>query len=221
VAAFGVFDPAFLTDLYERGRASAARGDILAAREGGAARGLEELLGDRSEVAGLGDTLLAALAQVAGTARPLFSGLRELPVPGGPHGGLWRAAEMYREHRGDSHLAACVAAGLDPAEMNVLTELAVGYLPTEYSATRGYAAEPLDRALASLRARGWLEGNALSDAGRLARAAIEGATDAAQAEVVTAIGDQREKAIAVADDLSKVVLAAGAFPADVRKRAAG
>jgi hypothetical protein len=45
------------------------------------------------------------------------------------------AAELVREHRGDGHLAAPVAAGLDVVTMNVLT-VWLGYPPGEYSATR-------------------------------------------------------------------------------------
>src|SRR4051794_17919594 len=143
VAAFGVFEPALLTALYERGRAAATRADILGAREGGAEEALMAALGDQPEGAILGDALHAALAGAAATARPLFSGLRALPLPASAHGRLWRSAELFREHRGDSHLAACVAAGLAPVEMNIVTELAVGYPPTEYSATRGFSPDVL------------------------------------------------------------------------------
>ncbi len=48
---------------------------------------------------------------------------------------------MFREHRGDGHLAACVAAGLDQVEMNVLTELWLDYPAGEYSGTRGFPHE--------------------------------------------------------------------------------
>ena len=58
-------------------------------------------------------------------------------VPTSPHGRLWRAAELVREHRGDGHLAAVVAAGIEHVAINVLTELWVGFGVGEYSATRG------------------------------------------------------------------------------------
>lgn len=221
VAAFGVFEPTWLASAYERGRSTVSRDEILANRAEGAAEGLTETLGDRMEIAHLAEALHTAMADVAATARPLFSALRELPVPAGAHGQLWRAAEMYREHRGDSHLAACIAAGLDPVEMNILTELAVGYRLTEYSATRGYPSEALDAAAASLTARGWLSDGQLTGDGRAARAAIERATDAGQAEVLDALGDRAENMIAIADSLSDFIVAARGFPADVRKRAAG
>jgi hypothetical protein len=221
VAAFGVFEPDLLTGLYERGRAAASRADILAAREGGAEEALVAALGDRPEVEILGDALHAAMAGAAATARPLFSGLRALPLPASAHGRLWRSAEMFREHRGDSHLAACVAAGLSPVEMNIVTELAVGYPPTEYSATRGFSADVLAVAMAGLTAHGLVADGALTDAGWALRAELEAATDAAQAAVVDALGDQVDELVAMADALSALVIASGAFPVDARKRAAG
>ena len=67
--------------------------------------------------------LLGALDGLDGVGRPLFSALRQLPVPIDPFGRAWRASELVREHRGDGDLAASVAAGLDMVTMNVLTEL--------------------------------------------------------------------------------------------------
>jgi len=78
VAAFGVFEPTFLTAAYISGRAVASRDDVLAARAAGASRNLQETLGDDPEVGRLAETLLLALDSVSGAGRPLFSGLREL-----------------------------------------------------------------------------------------------------------------------------------------------
>ena len=154
VAAFGVFEPTFLAEAYTLGRATAARSDVLAARAEGATRPLQEILGDDADVGALAEVLLGALDGVAGTARPLFSGLRETPLPPTPHGRLWRAADLVREHRGDGHLAACIAAGLDPVAMNVMTELWVGYPLGAYTPTRGHSSEAIDAAVAGLRRRG-------------------------------------------------------------------
>ena len=192
VAAFGVFEPTFLAEAYEAGRATASRRDVLEARVAGATRQLQEVLGDDDDIGALAGVLLGALEGRAATGRPLFSGLRALPVPGTPHGRLWRAAELVREHRGDGHIAVCVAAGLDPVEMNVLTELWVGYAIGDYSPTCAHSRQSIDDAAERLRRRGWLDGEALSPAGTAVREGIEAATDAAQDDLVRALGDRLE-----------------------------
>jgi hypothetical protein len=221
VAAFGVFEPTFLAEAYTLGRATAARADVLAARAEGATRPLQEILGDDADVGALAEVLLGALDGVAGTARPLFSGLRETPLPPTPHGRLWRAADLVREHRGDGHLAACIAAGLDPVAMNVMTELWVGYPLGAYTPTRGHSPEAIAAAAAGLRRRGWIEGDGLSPAGVAARHDIEAATDASQAELMEALGGRLEWAVTTASAFSTKVVGAGAFKGDERKRAAG
>ena len=44
------------------------------------------------------------------TGRPMHAGLTALAWPDDPLGQLWHACTVLREHRGDGHLAACVAA---------------------------------------------------------------------------------------------------------------
>ena len=126
-----------------------------------------------------------------------------------------------REHRGDGHLAACVAAGLDVVTMNVLTELWVGYPVGAYSGTRGYGPDALAASVAGLEARGWVADGALTPAGRAARSAIEDATDVSQGALVAALGDRLDAIVSSAEALSARIMAAAAFPADPRKRAAG
>jgi hypothetical protein len=221
VSSFGVFEPTFLAEAYLAGKATASRQEVLAARTAGATQQLEDVLGDDGDVGELGDLLFSALEGISGTARPLFSGLRETPLPETPHGRLWRTADLVREHRGDGHLGACIAAGLEPVEMNVLTELWVGYPLRGYTPTRGHSPEAIDAAIGGLRRRGWLEGDELSDAGAAVRDAIEVATDVAQHELMTALGERLEWAVATASTLSARVVEAGAFTGDERKRAAG
>jgi hypothetical protein len=224
-SAFGVFEPGMIGTVLTSARATASHQAILQARQAGAAGGLAaatETAIEVSTVTALGQRLLAALADLDGAGRPLFSGLRSLAVPSDPLGRLWRAAELVREHRGDGHLAASVAAGLDAVEMNVLTELWLNYPLGEYSATRGFSAELLAQGARSLQGRGWLDADqVLTTAGSGARDSIERATDASQAGLIAALGDDLEAVIASASQVSAAVLDAHAAPADARKRAAG
>ena len=223
VAAFGVFEPAFLSSVYEQGRSAAVRDDVLRERALGAEESLVAILGS-SHAASAGevaDTILAATDRLDGAARPLFSGLRELAVPPNNYGRLWRAAELVREHRGDGHLAACIAAGLDAVTMNVLTELWVGYPVGGYSSSRGFTPEVINNSIGALEARGWVGGGALTPDGVRARTDIEDATDASQSALIALLGDDLHRVVAAAAPMSHAVLDAHAFPPDPRKRAAG
>jgi hypothetical protein len=81
VAAFGVFSPGLVVDAYREGRAAASQSDVLAAREEGAQRCLDPILGQDPDIYWLAATLLEALDRATGAGRPLFSGLREVARP--------------------------------------------------------------------------------------------------------------------------------------------
>lgn len=219
-ATFGVFEPAFIGAVYGDGAAAIGRDEILAARaEGGTAS--VAAVADPDECARVADPLLAATDRLDGLGRPLFSALRALPVPESPAGRLWRGAELVREHRGDGHLGALAASGLTAAESNVLTERWLGYALGEYSATRGYGRAALDEAVVALTARGWMDGDGLTAAGRAARDEIEAVTDASQVSLVDALGGELDDLVERAAVISTRLIEARSFPADPRKRAGG
>jgi hypothetical protein len=220
VSAFGVFEPGYLSAAYERARTKASRDQVLTARQDGATASLAAVLA-ADDVAPLADALLDATRPLPATARPLFSGLRELPVPADPHGRLWRAADLVREHRGDGHLAACIAAGLDPLVMNVLTELWAGYPCGEYTATRGFGQEAISASVAELTARGWVTDGRLTGEAAAVRRAVEDSTDASQGALIARLGDRVDALTQAAEALSGRLLAALPVPTDLRKLAAG
>jgi hypothetical protein len=220
VATFGVFDAGLLTVVFEQARTVASRDDVLRAREDGATASLAALV-PAEDAARVADPLLDALAGLDGLGRPLFSALRGLPLPPSPHGRLWRAAELVREHRGDGHLACVVAAGLDMTTVNVLTELWLGFDAGEYSATRGLSPDRLAEAMAALEADHLVADGRLTAAGRATRDELEEATDRSQRQLVAALGDRLDPLVVAADAISTVLVEARAFPSDPRKRAAG
>jgi hypothetical protein len=114
-----------------------------------------------------------------------------------------------------------VAAGLTAAEANGLTERWLGFGLGEYSATRGFGPSELGVAATNLRARGWMDGDDLTDRGRAARVEIEEATDAGQRTLIEACGADLDDIIARAADMSGRLVAVRAFPPDPRKRAGG
>jgi hypothetical protein len=220
VSVFGVFEPGYLSAAYERARTKASRDQVLTARQDGATASLAAVLA-ADEVTPLADALMDAVRPLPGTACPLFSGLRQLPVPADPRGRLWRAADLVREHRGDGHLAACIVAGLDPLAMNILTELWAGYPCGEYTATRGFGQEAISASVAELTERGWVTDGRLTGEGAAVRRAVEDSTDASQGTLIARLGDRVDALTQAAEALSDRLLAALPVPTDLRKLAAG
>ena len=113
--------------------------------------------------------------------RALFAGTLSQALPGDPLGDLFRLGDRLREYRGDSHIAAWVAAGFDAAEIGLLTELYWGMPSRTYVRTRAWSDADLDAAEARLEAAGLMADHQLTDAGRARREEIELVTDAADA----------------------------------------
>ena len=221
VAAFGAFAPALVTATYQAGRRACDRTALLAVRAEATTASLRAVLGGDDRIGPVATTLRRALDGVHGAGRPLFAGLSEQPWPEDPVHQLWSVCERLRELRGDAHVAVWTAALLDPVEVNVLTERWLDMPAGSYSATRGWSGEEIAAATARLDERGLVEGDALSGAGSALRNDLEARTDHALAPVVEALGADLD---AVVDDLSRwseACVAAGAFPPDARKRAAG
>jgi hypothetical protein len=223
VSCFGTFEPTLLQSVLAGRNALVSDEQILQARENGAVAALRLVTDgiDMSAADWACARLHEAMAGVEVTGRPLFAALRSLAFPTDPFGKLWRAAELYREHRGDGHLAASISAGLDPVEMNVLTELWLGYPLGEYSGSRGFAPDLIEAAAESLRGRGWMDGNSLTEGGRLAREGIEGTTDDTQNSIIDGLGGDVSEVTTALAVIGRVVVDSGAAPSDPRKRAAG
>jgi hypothetical protein len=120
-------------------------------------------------------------AQAAPTAgRPLAAANAALPWPDEPHLALWQATAVLRESRGDGHVAALVAAGLDPCQALVLFGAEKG-LPGEFmQKARGWSEPEWAAAVDDLRARGLVSGDgALTAEGAKLREWVEERTDRA------------------------------------------
>ena len=224
VAAFGAFAPALVVPVYEAGRAACDRATLLAERARATTASLGEVLAEEAggdAVGAVTSMLRAALDDVHTAGRPLFAGLAEQRWPEEPVGQLWVACERLRELRGDAHVAVWAAAGLDPVEVNVVTERWLDLELGSYSATRGWTGDEIAAAAARLGDRGLLEGGALTGAGRAFRADLEVRTDHAMAPVVDALGNDLDDVVTSLERWSAACVAAGAFPPDPRKRAAG
>jgi hypothetical protein len=210
-AAFGVFNPAIVIPAVDAGWATTDPDTILRAREEGAVAGLERILGDPDASRAV-EILRQVMESVDYAGRMLFAGLRSLPFPSHPLGALWRVCDYVRERRGDGHIAAWVAAGCDAVEISALTELFWGLPPRTYIFTRGWTTEDVDAAFDRLRAKGYVDGDELTDEGRAYRRSIEAATDAGELPVVHALGDDAPELFSILEPLTDAVIEAKGYP---------
>lgn len=220
VATFGVFEPNMLAFFYEEGRRACPRHQVLETRDRATIASLSGILEgeDLTEIVG---PLRRAVERAEGAGRPLFSGLRALGWPEEPVGRLWRACEALREHRGESHLAAAMVAGVEPVEMNILSELWLGMPLGSHTSTWGWPEDAIAAAAARLEARNLVDDAGLTATGRRLREELEDRTDAQQQSVVDALGEDFEPVVAALNRASAACIAAGAFPPDPYKRAGG
>lgn len=152
---------------------------------------VREAFGGVPDVGEAARQLREAVGSCSAPGRPLFAANAGLEWPDEPHLELWHAATLLREHRGDGHVVALVAAGLDPCEAHLTQVLAAGAGLGSIAPYRGWTDEDWDAAAARLRDRGLMQDGALTAAGTDLRRSVESETDrlaAAPAETLGARG---------------------------------
>ncbi|GII26312.1 hypothetical protein Pme01_59090 [Planosporangium mesophilum] len=197
VASFFNFAPGMvaraLPDVWQR----ATPEDTLRARVEGATEALARLLADQPEaaIAEAADLLQAAAADIEPGGRVLGAANAALPTPQEPLARLWQAATTLREHRGDGHIAAVVAAGLTGREM--LVWRAAHDLSRETAQpARGWTDEEWDATTRRLTELGWLDADGRpTETGRAGHREIEAATDRAAAGPWGAVDVDRLRAL--------------------------
>lgn len=165
---------------------------------------------------------LAEAAELASTAteglavdgRPLFAALTAIPRPTDPIGRLWHAATLLREHRGDGHITATLAEGIDGLGSHVLFVAAGPIERPVLQASRGWTDDEWDAAVEGLASRGLLEGDGrATDAGRSLRGSIEDRTDALAAAPWERLGpDGAERLRSLIAPLATAVARDGIVP---------
>jgi hypothetical protein len=195
---------------------------VLAARLAGVDGAYRRIFGVDGEKAGLAPGAMAEAAALARSAvegltidgRPLAAANVALPWPDEPYLALWQATTVLREHRGDGHLAALVAAGLDGRQA-LVTMAATGVVPKEMlQAARGWDDAAWEAATGELIERGWLEEDGTqTSAGKAARQDIEDLTDLLAAEPWQRLGEDDTQSLrAVLGPLAGAIAAAGSVP---------
>ncbi|HYD09483.1 MAG TPA: MarR family winged helix-turn-helix transcriptional regulator [Acidimicrobiales bacterium] len=222
-AAFGVFNPAHMHEQLTQAWAKAPASKWWDARVQGATAQLERLLGPNPEGAERATELLRRIADASPHAgRPFFGGLAGQAWPGTLHGDLWHAADLVREHRGDTHTATWVAHGLTAPEIMMLTELWWGLPHGSYLASRHWDADAIASGLDRLRREGWIDGDppTLTDAGIAYRVSIEDKTDEAERGVLDGVltDAERDELFAILKPMAATICAGGGYPADPNER---
>lgn len=141
---------------------------------------LRRLLGDVEDrtLAGAAALCAEAAERCDLPGRPLFAANAALDAPPEPHLRLWHGATMLREHRGDGHVAALVAAGLDGCEAH-LSLAGTGTVPaSELQPYRGWSDDEWSAARERLAERGLLDAEGmLTREGAELRRWVEDRTD--------------------------------------------
>jgi hypothetical protein len=175
----------------------AAPDDVLAARREAMDRALRRLLGAEvvEAVAPAADLAEAAARACSLPGRPLFAAHAARPWPAEAHLRLWHAATLVREHRGDGHVAANVAAGFDGLAAHVM-QVGTGAVPREtLQPNRGWEDDEWGATEARLAAAGYLDDQRLTGTGRDARDAVEHSTDRLALEPWVALGPDRTRTL--------------------------
>ena len=216
-AAFGVFKREAVVALVEEGWGICPDPEpVLAARERGAAACLSRVLGESPDGLGRATDLLGRAAEAApGEGRHLFSGLQSLGLPGTPVADLWRAADLVREHRGDSHIAAWTAHGFDACEIGVITDVWRGQPLKSWVRSRAWTDEELDAAVERLRSSGLLAGESITEQGWQAREDVDTTTDTMEARLVDALGDDIDELFSIMEPIAARVVDQRAYPGAV------
>ncbi len=212
-AAFGVFKPEAVVAGVTFGWSRTDAPTIFAARSAGAVAQLERVCGAAdASVTRTASYLERAVDALAEPGRPLFAGLRsQWDDPDDAWTRLFHLGDMLRECRGDAHVAAWTAAGLDAVEIGLCTEAYMGLPLQTYIRTRGWNDDELSSAVARLESRGWIADGTLTEHGRERREVIERATDTQMRHAVVALGDRLDDVVAALKPWGEAMRAAGGY----------
>jgi hypothetical protein len=167
---------------------------VWAARRAGAAGALRRMAPDVDDLAGRALPLLArAVAAGSVAGRPLFAATRAAGWPDDPVEALWHACTCLREHRGDGHVAALTASGLDAVEALVLFAASEGLPEALFLAARGWSADDWAAATGRLQDRGLFGAAGITAAGTRLRHTVEAMTDLQAARPYAALGGREQQ----------------------------
>ncbi len=195
IATFFNFHPSLVRERVPAVWEIASPADLLDARLHAADLYLRRILGEEIESSAEIEEAAGLARRAAEACRPegraLFAGHASLPWPLQPHLVLWHAITLLREYRGDGHIAAMVAMGLDSCEA-LVTHAAAGDVGADVlRSSRRWPDDEWRAACERLRSKGWIDdADRFTDAGVERRQWIEDRTDELALAPWTAIGEE-------------------------------
>lgn len=218
IATFFNFCPDFVRRTIPAAWSIASPEQILEARYAAADAALRSVLGPLAEAPDVAEAAqLARRAADEATrrpeGRPLFAAHAALAWPDEPLLVLWHAQTLLREYRGDGHIAAMTATGVDGLEALIIHagtgEIAAPVLRT----SRNWSESDWDEGAERLRSRGWLDaGGSLTASGREHRTWVEDRTDALALDAYRPLGDDGcERLRSLCRPLSKAIASSDVF----------
>lgn len=215
-AAFGAFKREMVRMVVDFGWTVASQADVLAARQEGAVASLRRMLGEPADLQWATDVLRRMIDAGPFEGRALSSGLLSLGIPSDDAwAAFYRAGDIVREHRGDSHIAAWIAADLDACEIGILTDPWRGQGLLTWVRSRGWTEDELGAACDRLRSRGLLNGDELTEMGFQLREDIERDTDHQERRMVKAMGDDADRFFTLLDGWAQSVVDQNGYPGRV------
>ena len=147
----------------------------------------------------LGPVLWPVVEQLPSVGRVLFAAHLRMGRPDDPLLSGWHAVNALREWRGDTHWALVAAAGLTGTEASVLHNAWLGYERDWLPTSRGSSADEIATAWDGLRAKGLVDGDAVTPEGVALRQHLEDETDRLTTRPWERLGEA--ESVRFADDL--------------------
>jgi hypothetical protein len=190
----------------------------IAAREMGCVKALRRILGDHVDApafARAADLLLTAATSAPFEGRPMYAALRAIPTPDDVVARLFHAASLLREHRGDGHIAALVAAGVAGREAHVLHHPApIGPPPQIMALGRDFDDDEWSATVSGVAGRSLItEQGELTADGVALKQDIEDRTDRIALSAYETLSDHEvQSLIDGLSPIAKAIIATGDFP---------
>ena len=188
---------------------------IVAARFEAVDQALRRLLPQQIESAEIVEAVELVREAMVGCSiagRPLFAAHAALAWPSEPHVALWHGLNLFREHRGEGHTSAVMAARLTPEQTAPLLIAATG--EARDGRSWRWPDDVWNQAVAELQERGWLDdAGGLTDEGLAARTRIEDETDGLALGPWLQLGKERTHRLwTLLRDLLQVILDQNGLP---------